>query len=137
MYPVSLGSLCGKEASTQRQVSFLRLTSVPVHAQGDNWLSQVPVLPSRRMPCSRTPVVLPALALSRRLLLPSLAGERVGFPTLPQVVILHGPQPPYISGLCYTACFLATPGLAPTITDDARGFASELLARLCSGGSRC
>ena len=33
-------------------------------------------------------MVLPALALSRRMLLPSHNGDWVGFPTLPQVVIL-------------------------------------------------
>jgi len=54
-------------------------------------------LPSSRatywcMPCSRTPVVLPALALTRRKLLPSLIGDWVGFPTLPHVVIPVGPQ---------------------------------------------
>jgi hypothetical protein len=40
------------------------------------------------MPCSRTPVVLPTLALTRQKLLPFHVGDRVGFPTLPQVVIL-------------------------------------------------
>jgi hypothetical protein len=60
--PVSLGSLRGEGVSTQRQVSFLRQTFVPVTAQGDNWLSQVPVLPAGCMPCSRTPVVLATLA---------------------------------------------------------------------------
>jgi hypothetical protein len=85
--PVSLGSLRGEVASAQRQVSFLRLTSFPVYTQGDNWLSQVPVLPLGRMPCSWTPVVLLALALSRHKLLPSLTGDWVGFPTLPSVVI--------------------------------------------------
>jgi len=40
-----------------------------------------------------------------------------------------------ISGLYNTACFLATPGLVPTITDGARGFASDLLARLWPDGS--
>jgi len=86
--PVSLGSLRGEVASTQRQVSFLRQTAFPVYAQGDNWLSQVPVLPLGHMPCSRTPVVLPTLAFSRRKLLPSLIGERVGFPIFPLMVIL-------------------------------------------------
>ena len=99
-------------------------------------------LPSSRatpwcMPCSRTPVVLPILALAHRKLLPSLIGERVDFPTLPLVVIPNGPQRSSISGLYHTACLLATPSFVPTITGDARGFASELLARLCSGGSRC
>lgn len=40
------------------------------------------------MPCSRTPVVLPALALTRQKLLPSHIGERVGFPIFPLMVIL-------------------------------------------------
>jgi len=40
------------------------------------------------MPCSRTPVVLPALALARRKLLPSLIGDWVGFPIFPLMVIL-------------------------------------------------
>ena len=88
MRPVSLGSLRGEVASAQRQVSFLRQTSFPVYAQGDNWLSQVPVLPLGRMPCSRTPVVLPTLALARQKLLPSHIGERVGFPIFPLMVIL-------------------------------------------------
>ena len=71
---------------------FFRQTSFPVFPQGDNWLSQVPVLPAGCMPCSRTPVVLPALALTHRKLRPSLIGDWVGFPTLPQVVIPHGPR---------------------------------------------
>ena len=83
MRPVLLGSLRGEVASAQRQVSLLRQTDFPVYAQGDNWLSQVPVLPLGRMLCSRTPVVLPALALTRQKLLPSLMGERVGFPIFP------------------------------------------------------
>jgi hypothetical protein len=79
--PVSLGSLRGEVASAQRRVSFInRQTSFRFVRKETNWLSQVPVLPSRHMPCSRTPVVLPALALARRKLLPSLVGERVGFP---------------------------------------------------------
>jgi hypothetical protein len=60
--PVSLGSLRGEVVSAQRQVSFIRQTALPVYTQGDNRLSQVPVLPSRHMPCSWTPVVFPTLA---------------------------------------------------------------------------
>jgi hypothetical protein len=45
------------------------------------------VLPAGRMPCSRTPVVLSALALTRRKLLPSLTGEWVGFTTFRMVAI--------------------------------------------------
>ena len=90
--PVSLGSLRGEVVSTQRLVSFTRQTSFPVYAQGDNWLSQVPVLPSRHMPYSRTPVVLPALALTRRKLLPALIGDWVGFDAFPLALILNGPR---------------------------------------------
>jgi len=68
-------------ASAQRQVSFLRQTLFPVFEQGDNRLSQVPVLPSRHMPCSRTPVVFPALALARQKLLPSTLVTVSAFPS--------------------------------------------------------
>jgi hypothetical protein len=132
--PVSLGSLRGEVASAQRQVSFLRLTSVPVDTQGDYWLSQVPVLPSRRMPCSWTPVVLrhsPWRTVN--CCLPSLVTGSA-FPPFRRW-LSYWSTTFGISGLYHTACFLATPGLVPTIADDARGFASELLARLCSGGS--
>ena len=116
--PVLLGSLCGEVASAQRQVSFffIRLTSFPIITQGDNWLSRVPVLPAGCMPCSSTPVVLPALALTRRsCCLPTLATGSAfppsagGYPP--------GPRRSIFSGLNHTACFLATPGLVPTITD--------------------
>jgi len=40
------------------------------------------------MPCSRTPVVFPALALAHQKLLPSRIGDWVGFPIFPLMVIL-------------------------------------------------
>jgi hypothetical protein len=47
-------------------------------------------------------------------LLPSLIGDRVGFPTFPLVVI-PGTTTFYFSGLYHTACFLTTPGSIPNI----------------------
>ena len=110
-----LGSLLGEVVSTQRPVSFIRQTFFPVYAQGNNRLSQVPVLPFGACPALGPRWCFPTLALARRKLLPSLIGEWVGFSIFPLMVISIWTTRFRISGLYHMACLLTIPASHPPL----------------------
>jgi len=93
-----------------------------------------PGYPLELMPCSSTPVVTSALAISHSGLLPSTSMTASAFPPifrrLSLVIFFHLSTIIQISGLNYTACFLAYLGFRLPLPDLPARFTTALLARL-------
>ena len=93
-----------------------------------------PGYPLELMPCSSTPVVTSALAISHSGLLPSTSMTASAFPPifrrLSLAIFFHLSTIIQISGLYHTACFLAPLGFRLPLPDLPARFTTALLARL-------
>jgi hypothetical protein len=90
---------------------------------------KLPSYPFAYMPCSKTPVVSSVPTLTQPELLPSASSKASAFfPVSQEIIVLTTMI--NISGLSNTACIHATPGSIHAPCEDARGFTSDLQARL-------
>jgi hypothetical protein len=122
-------SLLGERERIAEAMDFVPPVSVRPFSMETSGSPKFPSYPFMCMPCSQTPVVSSQLAIAPSRTAAFRPFDNVGFPTAALVVILLTTTI-HISGFNDTACILAPPGSAPSLTGTHAGFASDLPAQL-------